>query len=270
MSLAFRKMHGLGNDFVVIDARSQPFAAASGILQFIADRRRGIGCDQIIVLEKSSRAPAFMRIYNPDGSEAGACGNATRCIGALLMKETGLDLVEIETRAGLLSAKAADHGRVRVDMGAPKLRWKDIPLLEEHDTLNLPFSLGPLNNPTAVSMGNPHVVFFMPDVKAVDLLHLGPQIEHHPLFPERTNVEIVQVLSATRLRMRVWERGAGITQACGTGACAALVAAVRRELTTRQVTVEMPGGEVEIEWLSQDHVYMTGDWAESFTGVFSL
>jgi len=271
--LPFVKMHGLGNDFVVLDGRTRPLVLTELQVKLIADRRRGIGCDQLIILEPARMAQAdlFMRIRNPDGSESAACGNATRCIAAQVMQETGQGQAVIETVAGLLRTESLDDGReIAVDMGPARLDWQDIPLASAQDTLHLPIALGPLQDPVAVNMGNPHAVFFVPDVMAVDLAALGPQLECHPLFPERANIEIVQVLDRSRLRMRVWERGAGITQACGTGACATLVAAARRGLTGRSADVILDGGRLTIDWLDNEHVRMTGTWAQSYAGEIDL
>ena len=269
MAISFRKMHGLGNDFVVIDARVQSIALDAGLAQRIADRRTGIGCDQLIVIEppRAGLADAFMRIRNADGGEVEACGNATRCVASLLMAEKGQDHVVIETVVGLLDAEAAAGGRIAVDMGPAQLDWRDIPLAEARDTLHLDIALGQLSDPVGVGIGNPHAVFFVADADAVDLAALGPPLERHRLFPSRSNIEVAQVLSPTRIRMRVWERGAGITRACGTGACATLVAAVRRGLAERRASVVLDGGELEIEWLKDGHVMMTGPVATSFTGT---
>ena len=270
MRLPFTKMHGLGNDFVVIDARSRPILLSDDQKRRIADRRRGIGCDQLIILQRSSRADVFMRIYNPDGTEAGACGNATRCVAGRLMAESGVERIVVETISGLLETKAADRGDIAVDMGEVKTDWRDIPLAEACDTLHLPLRLGPLLDPVGVNVGNPHAVFFVPDVATIDLEQLGPALEHAPLFPERANIEIVQRLASGRLRMRVWERSAGITQACGSGACATLVAAARRGLTGRKAEVVLDGGTLTIEWLANNHVLMTGGWTTSFQGEIEL
>ncbi len=269
MAISFRKMHGLGNDFVVIDARARPLALDAALAKRIADRRTGIGCDQLIVIEpaKASLADAFMRIRNADGGEVEACGNATRCVASLLMAEKGQDHVVIETVVGLLDAEAAAGGRIAVDMGPAQLDWRDIPISEAIDTLHLGIALGQLSDPVGVGMGNPHAVFFVPNADAVDIAALGPPLEHHKLFPARANIEVAQILSPTRIRMRVWERGAGITRACGTGACATLVAAVRRGLTERKASVVLDGGELEIEWMRDGHVMMTGPVATSFTGT---
>lgn len=265
----FLKMHGLGNDFVVLDARTSGFVLSEAAARAIADRNRGVGCDQLIVIEgaRNGLSDAWMTIYNPDGSQSGACGNATRCVAWLLMEQAGSDNVVIETKAGLLDAERRGDRLVAVDMGPARLDWREIPLAEAVDTLHLGISAGPLADPVGVSMGNPHAVFFVDDVAGIDLAALGPVIEHHPLFPERTNVEIVQVLGPETLRMRVWERGAGITQACGTGACATLVAAARRGLTGRKAEVVLDGGSLFIEWLPDDHVLMTGPVALAFQGT---
>jgi diaminopimelate epimerase len=270
---AFTKMHGLGNDFVVVDARARPFPVTEELARRVADRREGVGCDQLVVIRPAapgSGADVAMHLRNADGGEIAACGNATRCVAARLMTETGTSAVTIATRAGLLHAKHADGGRIAVDMGPPGLRWDDIPLAREQDTLALDLGEGELRAPVAVSMGNPHAVFFVPEVEPVPLADVGPVLEHDPLFPERANISVVQVLDRDHLRLRVWERGAGITRACGTAACAAAVAAVRRGDCDRHVTVTLDGGDLHIEWRETDgHVMMAGPVAESFTGRFS-
>ena len=269
---AFIKMHGLGNDFVVVDAREDPFALDDGRARALADRREGVGCDQIVVLEppRNGRAEVFLRFWNSDGSEADACGNGTRCAASLVMAESGRNAIAIETAAGLLGAEAAGPGQVTVDMGAARLDWRDIPLARAQDTLHLALEREGLRDPVAVNMGNPHAVFFVDDAAAVDLARLGPELEHDPLFPERANIGIAQVTGPDRLRLRVCERGAGITRACGTGACAAAVAAARRGLTGRRVTVTLDGGPLEIEWREDGHVLMTGPVATAFVGEFDL
>jgi diaminopimelate epimerase len=268
----FIKMHGLGNDFVVIDARERPLALSHDEAQAIADRHSGVGCDQLLILEKPAKpnlADVFMRILNADGSEAGACGNGTRCVADLLMRESGRDKLVIETTAGLLDAERATGGRVSVDMGPARLDWREIPLKEACDTNHVPLALGPLKDPVAVNMGNPHAVFFVDDAAKIDLAALGPALERNPIFPERANIGIAQVIGPDRLRLRVWERGVGITLACGSGACAAAVAAARRGLTGRKVAIVLERGELELEWLKDGHVLMTGPVAVSFTGVLS-
>ncbi|MSO81311.1 MAG: diaminopimelate epimerase [Alphaproteobacteria bacterium] len=267
----FLKMQGLGNDFVVVDARARPFAADAPLSRALADRRTGIGCDQLIVVERphTPGADVFMRILNADGREVDACGNATRCIARWLYLEEGLSRPTVETNAGLLVTEIREGGAaIAVDIGLAADGWRAIPLSREADTLHLPLARGPLSDPVGVSVGNPHVVFFVPDPEAIALEELGPAIEHDALFPQRTNVEVVGVESPSRLRMRVWERGVGITRACGTGACAAAVAAHRRGLTGRSVIVELDGGELAIEWRADGHVVMTGPAAISFTGSF--
>lgn len=267
--LAFIKMHGLGNDFVVLDGRAAPVALPAAAWQRISDRRLGVGCDQFLILEPppNGRADVFLRIRNADGGEAEACGNGTRCIARLVMAETGRDRVAIETVAGVLQAATADGGRVSVDMGPARTDWNEIPLSEARDTLHLGLELGPLSDPVGTNMGNPHATFFVADAEAIDLAKLGPNLEQDPLFPERANIGIAQVAGPDRLRFRVWERGVGITQACGSGACAAAVAAARRGLTGRRVTVVLDGGELEIEWRDDGHVLMTGPTTTSFSGT---
>jgi diaminopimelate epimerase len=268
-ALSFVKMHGLGNDFVVLDARAAPLALSAGQVRAVADRRTGVGCDQLIVIETptAALADAFMRIRNADGSEVAACGNASRCVAALLMAEKNTEHVIIETAAGLLDADARGDGLVSVDMGRVSFDWRDIPLSKPADTLHLDVSAGPLRDGVAVNVGNPHAVYFVADAAAVPLEAVGPIIENHTMFPERTNVEAAEVLGPDRIRLRVWERGVGVTRACGSGACAALVAAARRGLTGRSAEVVLDGGRLGIEWLKDDHVLMTGPVATSFTGT---
>ena len=265
----FIKMHGLGNDFVVLDARTRAIPLGDAQARAIADRHTGVGCDQLLVMEQPKHAGAdvFMRIRNADGDEVEACGNGTRCIAAALIRETGKRQVVIETVAGLLTASAVGSSRVSVDMGLARLGWREIPLARECDTLHVPLTLGPLADPVATNMGNPHATFFVPDAEAVDVATLGPILERHAMFPERANIGIASLAGKDRLRFRVWERGTGITVACGTGACAAAVAAARRGLTGRRVTVVADGGPLEIEWRTDGHVLMTGPAAVSFTGT---
>ncbi|WP_431857011.1 diaminopimelate epimerase [Azospirillum sp.] len=271
MTRDFLKMHGLGNDFVVIDARTAAYAPSEAEVRAISNRRTGVGCDQFIVVEPAQdpRASAFMRIRNADGSEVAACGNASRCVGWLLMEETGADRAVFQTAAGLLEASRAGDGLITVDMGPANLEWTAIPLAQPTDTLHLPIEQGGVSDPVAVNMGNPHAVYFVPDAEAVDVAAIGPGLERHPLFPERTNVEFATVVAPNRIRMRVWERGAGVTQACGTGACATAVAAARRGLTGRKADVVLDGGTLTIEWREDGHVLMTGPVAVSFTGRLS-
>ncbi len=266
--LRFIKMHGLGNDFVVLDGRARDLGLGAAQARAIADRRTGVGCDQILAIEASvtGEATAAMRIYNPDGSEAEACGNGTRCVASLLMGENGSGHVVIETSAGLLDVDRGADGQFTVDMGLARTGWREIPLAEECDTLHLGIKAGPLADPVGVNLGNPHAVFLVDDAEAIDLAALGPKLEHHKLFPERANIGAAQVVSSGEIRLRVWERGAGITLACGSGACAALVAAARRGLIGRKARVVLDGGPLDIEWAADDHVLMTGPVAVSFTG----
>ena len=272
MSRPFLKMNGLGNDFVVVEARTAPFAPTAEEVRAIADRTSGIGCDQLIAVEPYRNADAFMRIWNADGGEVGACGNAARCVAWLLTEAASFTKVAIETAGGLLMAERIGPATVRVDMGEPKLGWRDIPLAEEMDTRNIELQVGPIDNPVlhtpgCVNMGNPHVVFFVPDVATAPVTQVGPMIEHHRLFPERVNVGFAEIAARGRIRLRVWERGVGETKACGTGACAALVAAARRGLSDRKATLELTGGELQIEWLPDNHVLMTGPIEVEFTGT---
>lgn len=264
--IPFRKMHGLGNDFIVFDARARPLALAPDAARALAHRRTGVGADTIAIIEPPGDrdADVFVRFINSDGGASSTCGNATRCVASLLFAETGRDRVRIATPAGVLEAWS-EPGQVAVDMGRPGLDWSDLPLSAPADTLHLPLA-GPLADPVGVSMGNPHAVFFVDDAEKVDLQAVGPVIEHDALFPERTNVEVATVLSPTRIRMRVWERGAGMTLACGSGACATLVAAARRRLTGRQAAVVLDGGALVITWRDDDHVVMSGPAETSFTG----
>lgn len=270
VAIPFLKMHGLGNDFVVIDLRHVPVVMTEDLARRIADRHRGVGCDQVITIEppRSAGATAVMGIRNPDGSEAGACGNATRCVAHLLMSENGTDQCVVETIAGLLPSQRAANGLVTVDMGPARFDWQQVPLSEARDTLHVGLSEGALHDPVAVSMGNPHAVFFVDDADAVPLTTDGPRVEHHPLFPARTNVEAVQVLGRDRLRMRVWERGAGITSACGSGACAVMAAAVKRGHVGNKAEIILDGGSLWMEWRPADgHVLMTGPATTAFQGT---
>lgn len=267
--VAFTKMHGLGNDFVIVDGRDGDLAIGGTQARAIGDRRRGVGFDQLLILEpaKDAAADLFLRILNPDGSEAEACGNGTRCVAARVMDELGRDTLNIETVAGVLATTTGADGLVTVDMGPANLEWRQIPLAVEADTLHLDIENGPLRDPVAVNIGNPHMVFFVDDADAIDVAGLGPALESHPLYPERTNVEICSLSGPDQLRMRVWERGAGITQACGSGACAAGVAAARRGLTGRRVEIILDGGPLNIEWREDGRVLMTGPVATSFEGT---
>lgn len=260
MRSAFHKMHGLGNDFVVIDARAQPVDMSPARAHAIADRHTGIGCDQLILLEPSQTADVKMRIFNADGSEVEACGNATRCVALLLEKPA-----TIETLGGLLRTQPSDT-QVSIEMTAPLFDWSRIPLAMPMDTLAMPVGWEGLERPSAVNVGNPHVIFFVEDVAGVPLATLGPVIEHDPLFPERVNVNVAQLVSPDHIRLRVWERGVGITRACGTGACATAVAAMMRKLVGNAVTIELDGGTLHIAWTPGQPILMTGPATHVFSG----
>jgi diaminopimelate epimerase len=263
MRFAFTKMHGLGNDFVVIDARDEPVVIDEAAARAIADRHTGIGCDQLILLEPSATADAVMRIWNHDGSEVEACGNATRAVARLLGKPG-----TVETAGGLLKLTPANDGAT-VDMGQPRLDWDAIPLAYAMDAQSLPLAWDDLADAFCVNIGNPHAVFFVDDVDAVDLERLGPLIEHDPVFPQRVNVGIAQVTGPDSLKVRVWERGVGLTRACGTGACAAAVAAIRRKLVSAPVTVSLPGGDLNIDW-DGAAISMTGPATFVFSGTADI
>ncbi len=258
--MRYFKMNGCGNDFVIIDARSRgslPLSPAQA--QAIADRKTGVGCDQVIAVERSIRGDAFMRIWNADGGEVDACGNATRCVAWMLMEEGGAATRRIETGAGMLYASRAGDHSITVDMGSPLLKWEEIPIAKAMDTVKLDYAAGGFSDPGAVNMGNPHVVFFVNDVRAVPIESIGPKVEHDPFFPKGVNVGFAEVRSPEQIRLRVWERGAGLTKACGTGACAAVVAAHRQGRTGRNVEVLVDGGALQIEWRAgDDRVLMIG------------
>jgi diaminopimelate epimerase len=262
MTIRFVKMHGCGNDFVIVDGRQRPLDLTPALAAELANRRTGIGCDQVILIGPDEAADAFIRILNPDGSEAGACGNATRCVADILMRESGRGAVSIRTIAGALPATRRADGLVEVDMGAPRLDWAEVPLARPMDTIRLDLP----GEPAAVSMGNPHVTFFVPDVAAVPIAECGPALEHDALFPQRANVGFAQVIDAQTIRLRVWERGAGLTLACGSGACATLVNAHRRGLTQRRASVIVDGGVLEIDWREDGHVLMAGPVVTAFHG----
>ena len=265
----FIKMHGAGNDFVVLDLRHGGTAPTAKEAVAIADRHRGIGCDQIVLIEpsKTGIADLGLTFLNSDGSESGACGNGTRCVADFLMKERGAVHLALETAAGILDCARGRDGRVTVDMGLARTEWRDIPLAEPRDTLHLDIGERPVVDPVAVSMGNPHAVFFVADLARVPIETIGPKLEHHELFPQRANIGFAEVRAPDRIRLRVWERGAGLTLACGSGACAALVAAVRRSLSKRKATMELDGGTLEVEWIENGHVLMTGPTAIAFRGT---
>ena len=273
--MRFRKMNGLGNDFAVLDLRARPRQFTSGEVRRIADREHGVGCDQMIAIEASpAGADAFMRIWNHDGGEVEACGNAMRCVASVLGEELGRDRLTIETSAGVLGATLNADGTVTVDMGAPRFAWDEIPLAEEfHDTRVIELQVGPiddpvLHSPSVVNVGNPHCIFWVEDIEAHDLARIGPVLENHPIFPERANISLAHVTSPATITLKVWERGAGLTRACGTAACAVAVAAARKELTGRKTTVTLPGGPLQMEWREgDDHILMTGPSELEYEGV---
>ena len=265
MRIDFTKMHGLGNDFVVLDGRDQSLPRMDASLAAaLADRRTGIGCDQLIVLEPSLAADLRMRIFNCDGSEVEACGNATRAVGLLVGRA-----ISIETVAGLLSASPCEAG-ISVEMGKPRFDWEAIPLAYPMDTHAMPVAWEELVNPIAVNVGNPHAIFFVEDPYAIDMERLGPLVENDPIFPERINVNVAAVTARDAITLRVWERGAGLTRACGTGACATAIGAMKRGLVDRRVRVTLPGGPLVIEWREDDVIVMTGPATESFRGSFEV
>ena len=272
--IPFRKMNGLGNAFLVFDARERPVHLPHHAIMMLGQPDK-IGFDQMITIEKSgSGADAFMRIHNRDGGEVDACGNATRCVGWLLMDETGRKTASIETNAGLL--RAFDTGvpeQVTVDMGKPRFAWDQIPLAEEFaDTRTIELQIGPidapvLHSPSAANMGNPHAIFWVDDVEGYDLERFGPLLENHPMFPERANISLAHVAARDAITVKTWERGVGITRACGTAACAAAVAAARKDLADKRVTVTLPGGPLQVEWRDDGHVWMSGPVETEFEGT---
>lgn len=263
-SVPFMKMHGLGNDFVVVDARAYHIDIAPELARALADRHRGVGFDQLAVIGSSADADAHLAFFNADGSVSAACGNATRCIARFLMNETGRDALELTTDRGMLTARDVGEGLTAVNMGQPQLDWQEIPLARPVDTLHLPIP----GDPVATGMGNPHCTFFVENADMVDLTDFGPAHEHHPLFPERTNVQVAQVIAPDHLRMRVWERGTGVTLASGSSSCATAVAAARRELTGRSVRIDLDGGTLAVDW-RPDGVWMTGPTSHVFNGTLT-
>lgn len=260
----FMKMHGLGNDFVVIDRRQGGPELTTALVRAIGDRHTGVGFDQLATIDPDEEALARLAFWNSDGSLSGACGNATRCIARHLINETGLKSFNLRTERGFLACEDAGDGLTRVNMGAPLTEWQDIPLSHAMETLHLDIP----GDPVATGMGNPHLTFFVDDAETVDLAGLGAKFEHHPFYPQRTNVEFVQVLGPNAIRLKIWERGAGITLASGTCSCAAAVAAARRGLTERRVTVYVDGGQIGIDW-RDDGVWMTAPTAHVFTATFT-
>lgn len=278
-AVPYLKMNGLGNDFIVVDARASGVRFSKDQIARLSARNGGIGCDQFIVMEPSPYAGAdvFMRIYNEDGGQVDACGNASRCVAALVAKELGKNDVAIATNVGVLPS-VVDGDIVIVDMGMPKFGWEDIPLAEEFgDTRGIELQIGPidaplLHTPSVVNVGNPHAVFWVADdPESYDLHLFGPLLENHPVFPQRANISLAQVVSDERVKVRVWERGVGLTKACGTAACAVAVCAARTKRTGREVTIELPGGELALNWRESDgHILMTGPWALDGEGVLPV
>ncbi|WP_304776467.1 diaminopimelate epimerase [Cypionkella sp.] len=258
------KMHGAGNDFVIIDSRGRAAVVTAAMARALGDRNRGVGFDQLAEIRDSDVADFALDFWNSDGSRAGACGNATRCVCDFIMQELGRDAVSLVTERGQLQAVRLADGRVSVNMGHPQRDWAEVPLARAVDTLHLPLA----GDPAAVGMGNPHCIFFVPDAEAVDVAALGPALEHDPLYPQRTNVEFASLVGSDHLRMRVWERGAGVTLACGSGTCATVVAAHLRGLTGRSVTVDVDGGVLQVDW-RDDGVWLTGPVAHVFDGVLT-
>jgi len=273
--IGLRKMNGLGNDFAVLDARPRALPLTVAQARAIADRETGVGCDQVIAIEPSpAGADAFMRIWNHDGGEVEACGNAMRCVAAVLAQELGRPQVSIQTGADMLGAVVNGNGTVTVDMGVPKFEWDQIPLSEEfRDTRYIELQVGPIDNPvlhspSVVNVGNPHCIFWVDDLEAHDLAAVGPVLENHPIFPERANITLAHVTASDAITIKVWERGVGLTRACGTAACATAVAAARKKLTGRKITVTLPGGPLLLEWReADDHILMTGSYELEYEGT---
>lgn len=273
--LTFQKMHGAGNDFIVVDARSAALALTPAQATFLCDRHLGIGCDTLVILEKAVDADVAVRFINGDGSNSATCGNATRCVADMLMRETGKDSARIATGVGVLTASRNAAGLITVNMGTPKFGWAEIPLAESRNTMHLGLEMGLLADPVAVNMGNPHAIFFVRDLAHIKMGEWGAGLEHHPLFPERANISAVQVLDDNHIKMVVWERGAGLTLACGSAACAAVAAGVRRGIIHPECTVDLPGGTLEIQWqknsdASGGDIFMSGPVAYVFEGVVEV
>jgi diaminopimelate epimerase len=273
----FLKMHGLRNDFIIVDGRREPFRPSAAEIIRICDRHAGVGGDELLIVDppravpESADAYAFVRIFNPDGREVEACGNATRCVGWLFLRESRGEQVVIETLGGRLVCRKAGEKQVAVEMGRLRTAWQDIPLAREMDTLHLGIGAGPLQDPVGMNIGNPHAVFFVDDLDAVDMSVYGPQLQIHPLFPEEANIGAAQLIDPKTLRLSVWERPGALTTACGTGACVAVGAAHRRGLTdAKRMTVIMPAGSVEIELRKDDAVVMTGPVEVCYAGYLPV
>jgi diaminopimelate epimerase len=265
-NIEFIKMHGLGNDFVIVDTRLEKYSFSDDEIRLICSRYKGVGCDQFVLIELSDNADCFVRFYNSDGSESGACGNASRCVAWLMIEEKGVDDVVIETTSGLLNCIKKGENLVSVDMGEAKTDWRNIPLSREVDTLSLPVSCGDLSNGVAVNVGNPHAVFFVDNVDDVKLEVCGAKLETDALFPQRANISAAQIISKNEIKLRVWERGAGETSACGTGACATFVAANKKGFVSDSAEIILPGGKLLIS-CDNDHIIMTGPVTEVFKGT---
>ncbi|MDX1716848.1 MAG: diaminopimelate epimerase [Anderseniella sp.] len=275
-NIPFVKMNGLGNDFIIVDGRERVRAFTGDQIRAWSDRATGIGCDQFIVMEKSDVADVRMRIFNAEGGEVESCGNASRCVASLIFDEKGTDTSTIDTKGGFLACRKADNGLVTVDMGVPRFGWADIPLAEEfYDTRGIELQIGPIDNPilhtpSVVNVGNPHAVFWVNDLEITDLSKSGPLLENHPMFPERANISLAHVISPEHIEVKVWERGVGLTRACGTAACAVAVCAARKKLADRMVKITLPGGDLFIEWDARDHILMTGAVEHEFDGVLPV
>ena len=275
--MKFAKMNGLGNEIAVLDARERPLTLNASAVEALATPEKGIGFDQLMVLlpPRNPLADVYTEIWNADGSKVAACGNGSRCVAWYVMREMNRENLVIETEAGLLGAVSVGPNMISIDMGAPIFEWELIPMSERMDTMRIELQVGPIDDPIlhgpgVVNMGNPHCVFFVQDAELAPVEAVGPMIEYHPLFPERTNVGFAEIVARDHIRLRVWERGAGLTKACGTGACAALVAAVRRRLCDRSAKVQVDGGMLQIEWRESDnHVIMTGAVALESEGNLS-
>ncbi len=273
MTLHFRKMNGLGNDFVVLDARKTPIAISEAQARAIADRKSGIGCDQLIVMENSPIADVRMRIWNAEGGEVPSCGNASRCVADLMFDELGVTATTIDTKGGFLLAKKAGDHLITIDQGMPKFDWKDIPLSEVFaDTRHIELQVGPidaplLHSPSVVNVGNPHCIFWVNDLDVVDLSRVGPMLEHHPLFPERANISLAKVVARDHVLLKVWERGTGLTLACGTAACATMAAGHRIKIIDAKCTITLPGGDLFMSVNEEGHIIMTGPAALDFEGT---
>lgn len=272
MKLEFRKMHGLGNDFIIIDGRSENVQLDKTQIRFLCERRTGIGCDQLVIMNKAKPGGDIaLEIFNADGQEVQACGNASRCVAWLLMNETGKNIVKLETASGVLECTRQNNA-VCIDMGVPRFQWSEIPLAYQADSTALQLDIkGWDHTGICVNTGNPHIVFFVNDLDKIDIGTLGPKVENHPVFEQKTNVEFARVISPGHIRMRVWERGVGITRACGTGACATAAAAIKQELAHREVTIELDGGNLDISWSrSNNHIYMSGPVSYVFDGIIEI